>query len=188
MPKISISLSAIILLPAVIFDPSGQLTSTVIAALLHEAGHIALICLTGAGVKHIRVTPYGLEIQTVRSYRDLTQELAVSLAGCAVNLAFFLFLLPYGGFCASLASSCAVLGVLNALPVTGLDGGEALKAFSSRYMGPERSERLCRKTSFCAVFLLLIRAMYSLFYFGESLSLFLTSAYLFLSAVWHRSK
>lgn len=179
MPKISISLSAIILLPAVIFDPSGQLTSTVIAALLHEAGHIALICLTGAGVKHIRVTPYGLEIQTVRSYRDLTQELAVSLAGCAVNLAFFLFLLPYGGFCASLASSCAVLGVLNALPVSGLDGGEALFAFISRYSDYSRTKRICRYVSFATLVLLWTLAVYIFLFSGYNYSLFIMTVWLF---------
>jgi len=78
------------------------------------------------------------------------------------------------------------LALFNSLPVSGLDGGEALRTFLSAITDPDRSEKPCLIISFLGVFILWLFTLYSLFYFNESFSLFFSSAYLFLSAVWHK--
>ena len=78
MPKIHISILTVLIIPLVLLDPTGEIAATLIAALLHELGHVAVILALGIGIKAVGVTPYGLEITTVRKYRSFPEELAVS--------------------------------------------------------------------------------------------------------------
>lgn len=179
MPKIKISILSLIVIPIVLLDPQGELAATVIAAFIHELGHLAVILLCGLGVTELGVTPYGLEIITARRYRSFIEELAVYCAGCTVNFITFFLLSPYGGFAFSLARASLLLGTLNALPVVTLDGGESLHALLSILLPFRLAERISHLLSFITLVIMWTFAAYIFLFSGYNYSLFIMSVWLF---------
>ncbi len=179
MPKIKISLTSLILLPPVIFDPSGQTLAALISAFLHECGHLAVIFIAGIGASEVRVTPYGLEIETRRKYRSFFEELLVSLAGCTVNFLIFLTFWRTTGLIQSIAYASLVFGILNVLPIISLDGGEALRAFFSIFLSHRLAERVSRCVSFITLLMLWVLAVYIFLFSGYNYSLFIMAVWLF---------
>jgi len=179
MPKLKISLFSLLLIPVIILDPSGEIAATVLAATAHEIGHLAVIIASGIGIKELRVTPYGLEIGTVRKYRSFSEEIAVSCAGCAVNFISFLLFSQFTGFAVSFSYASVTLGILNALPVLSLDGGEALHAVFSALLPYKTAERLSYTVSFITLLAMWIIAAYIFLFSGYNYSLFIMSVWLF---------
>ncbi len=179
MPKIKITFTSLLIIPAVIFDPSGAILATVLAATVHELGHLAVIYFAKIGAKEINVTPYGLEITTCRPYRSFPEEIAVNCAGCIANFICFFAFSQFTGYAEAFASASLVLGILNALPVLSLDGGEALHAFLSSVLSYRKAERLSRAVSFCALLFMWCIAAYIFLFSGYNYSLFIMSVWLF---------
>lgn len=179
MPKFKITFTSLILLPAVLFDPSGQTLATLIAAFLHECGHLAVIFLTGIGASEVRITPYGLEISTKRRYRSFCEELAVSVAGCVVNFITFFAFWRTTGLIESIAYASLVFGALNILPILSLDGGEGLRAFLSMLFSFKQAERLTKIISFFTLTALWCIAAYVFLFSGYNYSLFIMAVWLF---------
>ncbi len=179
MPKIKISLTSLLLIPAVIFDPSGTILATVLAALTHELGHLAVIYFVGIGTKEISVTPYGLEIATKRSYKSFGEEIAVNCAGCLINFLCFFAFSSVAGYAVSFAHASLTLGILNALPVLSLDGGEVLHAFLSSFLPFKKAERASRAISFVTLVIMWCIAVYIFMFSGYNYSLFIMSVWLF---------
>ena len=179
MPKIKLPLITVIFLLFAVFEPSGETLATVIAALLHELGHISVMLIQGIGLRDITVTPYGLEINKKRDYKSFPEEIAVSLSGCAVNLLTFLFFYRLDGFFLMLAEASLLLGILNLMPVICLDGGSALGATLSLFCLPDKVERICRCVSFVTLFSLWSAAAYIFLFSGCNYSLFIMCIWLF---------
>lgn len=178
MPKIHISILTVLIIPLVLLDPTGEIAATLIAALLHELGHVAVILALGIGIKAVGVTPYGLEITTVRKYRSFPEELAVSCAGCVFNFICYFGLIRAGVFTA-LAHASLILGVLNALPVLTLDGGEALRALFSILLPYRAAEKASRAVSLVALVMTWSFAAYIFLFSGYNYSLFIMTVWLF---------
>lgn len=117
---------AAVLAAALTLDRGQTAALCVLASLLHEGGHLLVMCLVGAppaeicgGVGGIRVTPAGDPLSYGR-------QAAVLAAGPAVNL------LTAGGLALCSHSQTAVaahlvLGLFNLLPIEALDGGQLLR-------------------------------------------------------------
>lgn len=179
MPKIHVPIISVLFFLTAFLDTSGETAITLFAAFLHELGHLSLILLFGTGIRRIRVLPYGFEIQTCREYRSFFEEISVTLAGCAVNLITFAVFHRFGGYLGMLASASLALGILNAMPVTGLDGGSALMSFVSYFAFPDKAEKICRRVSFVFLVLLWIPAAYIFLATGYNYSLFIMCVWLF---------
>lgn len=179
MPSINVSLSTLLIIPIVILDPSGEIAATVLSALFHELGHLSVIRLCGIGIKTIRVTPYGLEIEARRKYRSFFEEIAVNCSGCAVNFMFFMLFHGKGVFLENIAASSLILGILNALPIISLDGGEALRALLSLGTSFRVAEKTSYAISFITLTLVWSLAAYIFFFTGYNYSLFIMSLWLF---------
>jgi stage IV sporulation protein FB len=178
MPKINISILTVLILPLVLLDPTGEIAATIIAAFIHELGHIAVILMLGIGIRAVGVTPYGLEITTVRKYRSFVEELAVSCAGCIFNFICYFILMRLGTFSA-LAYSSLILGILNALPVLTLDGGEALRALLSILFSYRTAEKTSRFISLVTLVMTWSFAAYIFLFSGYNYSLFIMTVWLF---------
>ncbi len=179
MPKIKISLTSLLLIPAVIFDPSGTILATVLSAAVHELGHLFIIFALGIGAKEINVTPYGLEISTKRSYRGFGEEIAVNCAGCAVNFLCFFIFSRVTGYAVAFAHASLMLGILNALPVLSLDGGEVLHALFSAFLPFKKAEKASRVLSFITLVFMWVIAVYIFMFSGYNYTLFIMSVWLF---------
>ncbi len=111
-----------------------------LAAVLHELSHAAVLLAFGAPPALVRLTALGCRMvpngEKVLSYGRMA---AVSLAGPGMNwlLAEGMALLGFGEhpFC----GANLVLGMLHSLPVEPLDGGLAFRALLQRRLSQERA-------------------------------------------------
>ena len=179
MPKIKFPLITLIFFASSFFDVSGEALATFIAAILHEAGHVAVMIRRGIGLRDITVTPYGLEINKKRDYKGFAEEISVSLAGSAVNVIFYIIFMGRGGFYLLLAEASLMLGALNLMPILCLDGGEALYALLSLFYLPDKVDRICKRVSLITLIVIWIPAVYVFMYSGCNYSLFIMCIWLF---------
>jgi len=109
---------------------------TLLAAVIHEFGHIAMIRAFGGRVERIELRLTGAVI--VPSPRPLLgygAEVAVSLAGVTANFLCALAAIKSGAF--AFAGASLVLAFGNLLPILPLDGGRAIFFLLCRFLRPE---------------------------------------------------
>lgn len=99
-----------------------------LAAVVHEAGHILAALICGATVERMDIELWGgrMYYMGARSYQ---REFVISLGGIAANLlAAPLGLIPVFGIWGKLFfCACLCYGLVNIIPAKTLDGGEALR-------------------------------------------------------------
>lgn len=113
-------------------DPLYLARFSVLAALLHEGGHIMIYYLLTGKLPLLRISPFGMAMEINRSAFTARELLLLAAAGPAMNfLAAGLTLLAmqlkaaYVGYC--FAAVNLAMGGFNLLPVQPLDGGEILQ-------------------------------------------------------------
>ena len=120
-------------------EPDGATLLTMLAALLHEAGHLLTARLLGVGVSEITLLPLGADIKFSRltTYRE---DILTGISGAAANILSALLLLPLGAHPAVRYYICSnlALAAINLLPVDTLDGGTVLRGILSARM-PEKT-------------------------------------------------
>ena len=77
-----------------------------------------------------------------------------------------------------------LLGILNLLPVCGLDGGEALYSLLCRRISAESAQKTVRILSFIFILPLWMLAVWIMLMTGGNFSLFLVSAVPFVSVAF----
>lgn len=113
------------------FDSVAVCVLTLIAAAVHEGGHILLANLLNSGdVSLPRGTLLGLKIDTGRllSYRD---EAIIALGGPLVNLSLFLLSLPFfkvSDYIFLFGLINLFTSITNLLPIRGYDGERITRA------------------------------------------------------------
>lgn len=188
LPRMIISVPSLMFWVAVaVFDRTMQASAALTAALLHELGHIAVIKLCGIRITSFTVLPYGLEMTTDRSPRGFFEDLAINSAGCAVNLLSFPLFYAFGAvnrgrigeFFLILSAASIALGILNALPISTLDGGSVAEALLSMKLSADTSFRIMRTVSFVFLVFLWLAATYVFMFSGYNYSLFAMAIWLF---------
>jgi Zn-dependent protease len=118
------------------------------SVLLHELGHALVARRYGIHTRRIVLLPIGGIAQLEGQPQTPRQELAIALAGPAVNFAIaaVLFVLsglvgaPSGwGLLGSLMFANLALGLFNLLPAFPMDGGRALRAILATRVGGRRA-------------------------------------------------
>ena len=106
---------------AAFFDRSVFMLRGMLAALLHECGHLAaMVLLPGNAPREVSLTPFGVRIE-----RNPLSEFGkgngiILAAGSGMN---FVCAAVTFGFLPEFAAVSLLLGIFNLLPVEGLDGG-----------------------------------------------------------------
>ena len=105
-------------------EPDGATLLTLLAALLHEAGHLITARALGIGVAEITLLPLGADIRFSRlpTYREALLLLPLTAHSAA---RYFV--------CSSLA-----LAAINLLPIRSLDGGTVLRGVLSARLPEHR--------------------------------------------------
>ena len=141
------------------------------SVLLHELGHALVARRYGIQTRRIILLPIGGLAQLEGEPETPKQELAVALAGPAVNLviAFGLFFFSaigmpsYFGLAHGLMIANLSLAVFNLIPAFPMDGGRALRAFLSMRMGHVRATRIAADIGKAAAFALGIIGLFTNF-------------------------
>ncbi len=108
---------------AVLFVLSGRnLPSYAVPIVLHELGHIAAALISGHKIAAVTLDGSGLVID-LKGAADYKTELAVSSAGPFASFVAGALLLPHFRMPAAIS---LVLGAVNLIPVSGLDGSGIL--------------------------------------------------------------
>lgn len=129
-----------------LWDRSGVSGLFFLAVAIHEGSHLAYLLAARLPLGEVRLTPFGLVMALRPGCKPtLVQSLLLNLSGGAGNLlAAALLALLSGGDMAVLRLSAVntALGLVNLLPIPGLDGAEALEDLLLLLLGWERGERL----------------------------------------------
>ncbi len=98
-----------------------------VAALMHEVGHVVAIRLCGGRVNGVSLSGLGADIRYsgVASYHG---EVVCAISGGAVNLACAATMAAVGRTSSEFCAASLALAVFNLLPALPLDGGVALRA------------------------------------------------------------
>ena len=149
---------------------------TLLAAIIHEFGHIAVISvfckdeplLPIPRIDGMRITP-----SRILSYKE---EIFSAFGGPCANLVLFLLLLPFfknpNGYAVTFASINLMTALSNLLPVCGFDGYKILLNSVSLKFGCERAEIILCAFSFITSSVLLFLSLYLILKTGEGYWLF----------------
>lgn len=173
---------AVMLLMMLATDRSGVCLLTVLAAFLHEAGHLLAARALHIPLGDIRLDFFGARIEITGRMLSYGEEWILCAAGPISSLLFAAFGALFWHFseyfqifsCASL-----VLGVLNLLPIRTFDGGRMLECALTCAAGERTAGAMMRICSFLFLFLLWSTAVYLLLRAGDGLSLLCFSMSLF---------
>lgn len=151
-----------------------------LAALLHEGGHLLACRLLGVPIRYFRPTVAGAILGYDASALSYAREAMIAAAGPVANLVGFLLCFP--GECsrgrALFGVACLSLSFFNLLPVQRLDGGVILSDYLISRRGPVRGSQICEKISLVCTVLLWMCAAAVQIRCGGNLSVFLISVYL----------
>jgi len=162
---------------AVVLDRERLLPAAFLCSIIHEEGHVIAMRLCGVKPEKLRLSGKGAEIVAADRYKlSYPAEMAVCLAGPAANLLTgFIFILA--GF-ELLAGISFILGILNLLPLSVLDGGGLVGAICG-YLGyPDN--RISSAFDIAAAVLMLSAAVIMLLC-GKNITIFSLSIWLLLS-------
>lgn len=121
-------------------DSSGYGIFCIAACLCHEAGHLALLLLTGRIPDELIFSGSGICIK-----QRGEPSAPVLAAGCLVNFALFIifyFLMEQNSvYKLIFAGSNLCIGILNLLPIGELDGKKLLERFFTAFFSYKAAER-----------------------------------------------
>ena len=146
-----------------VVDREHLLAPILLAAALHEMGHLAAVYLLGGEIASFRITPFGGELRLRHPERlSYGRELLAVLAGPMVNLLCALVLARFAAY--TLSGIHMTLALFNLLPLRLLDGGRALELLLSWRFQPILAGRVLHTLScLClGVLLMLCAALQSI--------------------------
>ena len=153
---------------------------SLLAALLHELGHVLAILLCKGKILKITILPIGAQLDALPA-KTYFKEAAVCGSGIAFNLLFAGISFPFFG--ASDFFVCnLLLAALNMLPIIGLDGGDLLYCLLQICLDPQRAHTLLSVISFVFLAVFWLFSVYIFLCLNGSPLLLFLDIYLFSSA------
>ncbi len=127
---------AVVIAFLLITDSTGYMTASLLAAVLHEIGHIVAMRLTHCAPSSVTCRLGGVTI-VGNAFTKMSDSLFITLSGPVTNLLASMLLFIVGWFSNSLLTLAFavvqfLVGFVNLLPVRGLDGGTVLEILLQR--------------------------------------------------------
>lgn len=186
--KIKVSFFTIMLMLSLILSASYYSAIPLLSAALHESGHIIAARSRGVSLDKFDIGIFGAKLSINNALCSYVDEIIICAAGPAVNLIsadIALILREILNF-KNVAMDIFILSSLslaavNLLPIKTFDGGRILCAAISNFSTPQKAEKTIDVLSFFLLFILWSISVYLILKTSASLSLFVFSAYLFVS-------
>lgn len=168
-------LAIIYLLFMLLCDKSGLAAMSLLAAALHEVGHLVAARFMRIPIGAMRFDLLGARIDVKGRMLSYGEEWLLCVAGPLSSLIFSII----GSFFWShtklaIAFSCAslLLGLLNLLPIQTFDGGRMLECALSSFVSPKRTSDILRGCTFLFLWLLWAFSAYLMIKIADGISLF----------------
>ena len=156
-------------------DRSGLALMSLLAAALHEVGHIAAAKAMHIPISSMRFDLLGARIDVKGRILSYGEEWLLCVSGPLSSLVFSLV----GSFFWShstlaIAFSCAslLLGLLNLLPIQTFDGGRMLECALLSFTSPKRTSDILRGCTFLFLWFLWAFSAYLMIKIADGVSLF----------------
>ena len=153
--KIKISFLLVSLIIGItLLDDSKITIWGIVAAVMHECGHIFAMTLKNNKPKEINFDVFDIKIKdSNRAKSSYSDNIFILFAGPCMNLSLaLLFFLSYFvthiDFLLVPMSENLILGILNILPIESLDGGQILYCILVKKMGIHMAEKIVCVVSF----------------------------------------
>lgn len=177
--KIKVTFFGILMFLSLIVTHSYLSLAALLAAFVHEMGHLLAASLCGVPIKELKLDIFGAAITPDGAFYSYKKEIAVALGGPLVNIISFIicffFARGRGQFMELFLLASIFLGALNLLPIRDFDGGRILHCVLSYKFSPEVADKVCMALSFAVLMLLWMLSVYLILRFWASLSLFVFS-------------
>ena len=178
--KIRITPGAVLLFSVMLFHRDPLFPATLLAAAVHECGHLLAARLLGIRLRLLELDVIGARIFPKGAIPSYFAEWILAAAGPLLSLllALFVFPFPHPFAHAVLGATCS-LALFNLLPVCGFDGWRILGGILTPLVGERRTAALLYTCSYLALFALFCFSSTLLLRHGESLALCVLCASLF---------
>lgn len=181
--KIKISFFCIIMTASLFLTHSYISLASLLAAALHELGHIICAKLCSIPLQELKLGIFGASLTPKGIICSYKKEILLAASGPAFNIfsaiALFLFFNTLGNFGEFFMLSSLFLGFLNLLPIRDFDGGRILHCLICQTLSPRVADAICSRLSFLLIITLWMISVYLLLRLTASLSLFVFSSALF---------
>ena len=168
-------LALIYLLFMLVCDKSGMALMSLLAAALHEVGHLIAAKAMHIPIRAMRFDLLGARIDVKGRILSYGEEWLLCVAGPLSSLIFSII----GSFFWShtrlaVAFSCAslILGLLNLLPIQTFDGGRMLECALLSFASPKRTSDVLRGCTFLFLWFLWAFSAYLMIKIADGISLF----------------
>ena len=163
--------AAVVLLCLLFAERATTGFSLLLAAAVHEAGHIAAARVLRVPLGELRVGLLGARIEA-RGLLSYGSEWLLAAAGPFASFLLAALTVPLRQipFFAALCATSFLLGALNLLPVGTFDGGRMLFCPLARLFGTRTAGAVLKGCSFAVLFLLWCGAVYLLLRAGGGVS------------------
>lgn len=194
--KTEITISYLIICTASICIIAGIFDSflyCLFAIIIHETGHIILMCIFGYAPEKIKISLFEISISDrKRQERSFIQNFLIIFFGPFANfICFILFYLLYligNDYFLYFAAANFSVGLFNILPVMSLDGGQLLYLILSRFFSDTGSQRIVNVITFIIIFPLASLGFILLFNSKYNFSLLIVCIYLVFSLICRNNK
>lgn len=162
---------------------------TLVSSLLHEAGHLFVMCRSGCKPLCVSFEITGMNIIRNSDLKiSLKNELLISVGGPLINFIIvlvcgFLYCFYQKEIILTFAVINLILMIFNLLPIKGLDGGRTLLFLMSEKMRIENCILILKITSAIFIILIYLWGFYVLFVTRYNFSLLIIAVFLSLSAI-----
>ena len=157
-----------------ILDRENRVICCILAAALHELGHLLMLRLFRIPVRAVSLRLFDVRIDAEQA-PGLCAGIGVTLGGVGMNFLCALLSIP---FSRTLCCAHLALGVFNLLPAMTLDGGRLLYLLLARRFMPKTCIMILKTVTFFISVPLMTAGILILFRSGYNYSLLAVSLYL----------
>ncbi len=177
--KIKVSFFGVLMIICQIFTHSYIALAALLAAFLHELGHIIAAVACKIELREMKLDVFGAAITPQGAICSYKKEMIFAAAGPLVNIISVVVLMPLwngaGEFLRLFIAASCFLGAINILPICDLDGGRIMQSALSLFLSPNMVNILCGMMSFLCAFSLWLLSVYLILRISATLSLFVFS-------------
>lgn len=168
-------LALIYLLWLLVIDKSGIAAMSLLAAALHEVGHLLAAHFLKIPIRAMRFDLLGARIDVKGRILSYGEEWLLCMSGPLSSLLFSLLASFFWSHTRlAVAFSCAslILGLLNLLPIQTFDGGRMLECALLSFASPKKVGAVLRGCTFLFLWLLWAFSAYLMIKIADGISLF----------------